>query len=91
MRNTVLELLRVERVDPCRTINPKVTQYTITGKTVSDPPERRQIQTINALLASVCKRGVELQQDVFVTWKPDPKYGPQLRKAELDRTKFTHD
>ncbi len=87
MRNTVLELLRVERVDPCRTINPKVTQFTITGRTVSHPSETRQVQTIRPLLASLCDRVKGTDQAVWITWSLSV-YGKSLVKAELDRTKY---
>lgn len=91
MRNTVRELLRVSRVDPVITKNPKVTQYVVTGRTVDDPPRIRQVSTINAFLASTCKRGLELSRDVWIDWKADDHFGPQLRRAELDETKFSHD
>lgn len=56
MRGAVRELLRVSRVDPVRTINPKVTQYTVTGKTVDSPSVTRQLHTINVEALRRCHR-----------------------------------
>ncbi len=89
MRASTLELMRVESVTPCRTINPKVIQFTITGYATTG--ERRQIQTINSLRASLARESIKTpDQLIWVKWREHPQYGPTLLTVELDRTKFQH-
>lgn len=87
---SVLELWRILRVDPVQTINPNVIQFTITGE-AKGSIGAKQVQTINDMRASLCLRAKETDQLVWMKYRDDPKYGPTLLKAELDRTKFTHD
>ncbi len=85
------ELVRVERVDPCPTVNPNVTTWTVTGETIEQYPRTVQFQTINDLKASICSRGKQLERLVWVGWR-DSRFGVKdIVTAELDDSKWQHE
>jgi hypothetical protein len=85
-----LDLVKVERVDPCRTSNPRVTSYLVTGDTIEDQPRRLQVQTINDLRASLCARAKQTERLIWIGWK-DSKYGRDIVTVRLDDSKFSYD
>lgn len=85
------ELVRVERVDPCPTVNPRVTSYLVTGETVEEQPRHVQFQTVNDLKASICSRSKPLKRLVWVGWR-DGRFGAkEIVTVELDDSRFVHE
>ncbi len=85
------ELLRVERVDPCKTVNPSVTSWTITGETVELHPRTMQFHTIDPYLASMCSRGKQMERLVWVNWRSSRFGTKDIVMAELDNSRWVHE
>ncbi len=84
------DLVRVERVDPCRTVNPSVMSYTVTGETIEDTPRTVQFQTANDWKAAVCSQAGKLKQLVWIGWR-DTSFGHDIVTVEIDTTKWQHE
>jgi hypothetical protein len=84
------DLVKVLRVDPCMTVNPQVTSYTVTGETVTAQPRHVQFQTINDLKASICSRGKQLERWVWIGWKDGRFNAKEIVTVELDDSRFVH-
>lgn len=76
-----IQVMTVERVDPCTTVNPSVTSYLVFGADTTTALGL-QVQTICAWRAALCSRALETQQPIRVTWA-DSRYGKKLVEVEL--------
>lgn len=80
-----LELVKVERVESER------PPFTVYGTTVEDTPKYVKVHTWDSLKASACRRGMETNRCVWMTWR-DRHFGEcQLITVSLDDTKWSHD
>lgn len=80
-----LELVKVERVVPDR------PPFTIYGTTIEDTPKFVKVETWDSLKASACRRGLETNRAVWMTWR-DRHFGScQLVTVMIDETKWSHD
>jgi len=85
------ELIKVERVDPCKTVNPSVTSWTVTGETVELHPRTMQFHTINDWMASIFAQGKQMERLVWVNWRSSRFGVKDIVMAELDRSKWEHE
>jgi hypothetical protein len=85
-----LDLVAVERVDPCMTANPQVTSFTVTGLTVEDQPRTVQFHTICQRRAALCERSTKIGQHVWI-YSKQSRYGWDIVKVEPDASKFQHE
>ncbi len=85
------ELVKIERVDPCPTVNPKVISYMVTGETVELHPRTLQFQTINEWAASLCARGKQMERAVWIHYRSSQFGVKDIVAAELDTSKFEHE
>lgn len=85
------DLIRVERVDPCKTVNPQVTSYLVTGETVEETPRTVQFSTINDLKASLCSRARQLERYVWIGWRDGRFQSKDIVTVKLDDSKWGSD
>lgn len=86
-----LDLIKVERVDPCRTVNPNVTRYTVTGITVEEQPRTVQFGTVNDLKASLCARAKQTERYIWIGWMERRFSTREIVSVKLDDSKFEHE
>ncbi len=82
-----LDLVAVERVDPCLTANPQVTSFTVTGTTVEEQPRSVQFHTICQRRAALCDRAHTIGQHVWI-YSKQSRYGYDIVKVETDASRF---
>lgn len=76
------DLVRIFQVTSGDTERLGLKQYVIWATLVARPTESLQLQTVNALAASVCIRAKELNRSIAVTWCRT-KFGPTLKSAHF--------
>ncbi len=64
-----LEIVKIRKVTPISTSNPKVTEYVVEAETLASPPRLRQYSTINAHNAALCSWCEESEWPAQVSWK----------------------
>jgi hypothetical protein len=85
------DLIKVERVDPCRTVNPSVTSYVVTGETIEEQPRTVQFTTINDLKASLCSRAKQTERYVWIGWRDGRFQSKDIVTVTLDDSKLSPD
>ncbi len=62
-------VVRILKIEPLNTANPRVTDYIVVCDTLAHPPERVQYSTINAALAACCAWCLESEWPAQIGWK----------------------
>lgn len=81
----------MERIDACKTRDPLVTSYTITGTTIEAIPRMLAVQTVKPWAVAVCQRAQKQQCGVWLEWMRTHDWGNELIAVSLDDSKFTHE